>query len=158
MNVQPIYDEQLEELRLSKIQKVCMKTDLRQRKIYTPQRSLLLAEKVLKKMLDVNPVQFTVNDFSLESTKSPNVNKEVLTQMVALLNNIKEDFILSITAYTDSVGTAKDNLILSQRRADRLKAYFLKRTALPFIVAIGYGEAFPLENRHIEFKLTRIKQ
>lgn len=160
MNAEDIYFEEIQELRFSKIQKVCSKKQVRQRKVYVPKRSVDLAQNVLEHFLKKNPIIFTQNDFSLvsnqQSKEKPNQKKKILNKIVAILNNIREDAILSITAYTDKVGSAKGNLTLSQKRADTLKAYFLKRTSLVLIVAIGYGEALPATSRRIEINLKKV--
>jgi outer membrane protein OmpA-like peptidoglycan-associated protein len=62
------------------------------------------------------------------------------------------------------VGDDRYNLTLSQRRADAVKAYFVKADAyVGLISSVGYGESQPVEsndtdkgrtqNRRIEFKL-----
>jgi outer membrane protein OmpA-like peptidoglycan-associated protein len=150
-NAQRIYAEKSEIIRLGKIQTLSAKTYRRTRKFYVPERSFSLAKREIKKILVKDPIQFEVNNSSF-LVKSP------LIKIVNIVNYVKEDVVLSISAHTDAEGTAKHNLSLSQKRADRLKEYFLDKTNLPLIVAIGYGEAFSLENRRIEINLKRIKQ
>ena len=78
----------------------------------------------------------------------------------ALQNNPKMK--LEIRGYTDSIGKAASNLNLSQKRADAVKAYLVKKgIAFDRLKAIGYGEANPIasnktkagrtKNRRIEF-------
>ena len=72
------------------------------------------------------------------------------------------DVELEIRGYTDSVGEWEYNLKLSQRRADAVRRYFIKRGIAPErLRAVGYGEANPIAsnatkagraaNRRIEF-------
>ena len=145
MNVESLYEEELEKNRLLNIQKVCIKKYLRQRKTYVPKRSMSLAQKEINRLLEQEPIIFTSN-----------MNK-VLIKIVTILNNMKEKVVLNITTHTDNEGTAAYNLELSQKRADNLKIYFRKRTTLPLIVAIGYGKAFSLKKMFIEIHLQRIK-
>ncbi|CAA6820236.1 MAG: Unknown protein [uncultured Sulfurovum sp.] len=161
MNAPQLYKEQLERDRLAKIQKTSAKKYVRQRKLYVPKRSVLLAQEVLNKLLEKRPIDFTSNDFSLNLDNNKkdelNVKKQVLTNIVDTVNNLKENAVLSITTYTDTNGSAEANLLLSQKRADKLKTYFLERTNLLFITAIGYGEALPLTSRRVEINLKKVQ-
>ena len=73
---------------------------------------------------------------------------------------------IEIAGYTDSDGPAKRNLILSQRRAESVKRYLVKRGISPSrLVAKGYGETHPLvkndtpahkqRNRRVEFHIIK---
>lgn len=145
-----LYFEQSEKIRINQIQLSSAKIFERTRKVYVPKRSFSLAGEEIKNILLKTPIHFEVNDSDL-------LEKLVLEKVVKVVNNMNEDVVLSISAHTDASGTAKQNLHLSQRRADSLKGYFAKRTNLPFIVAIGYGEVFALKNKLIEVNLKRIK-
>jgi len=76
------------------------------------------------------------------------------------------DIIVEIAGYTDDVGSASSNQVLSQKRADSVRFWLIRNGIEPDrIIAIGYGEQFPRVpndtpdnrrmNRRIEFK--RIK-
>jgi outer membrane protein OmpA-like peptidoglycan-associated protein len=145
-----IYTKQNKKMRISKIQIFSKKAYSKTRKFYIPEHSLSFARKKIENILLKEPISFEVNDSSI-------LGKSTLIKVVKIINKVKEDVVLSISAHTDVKGIAKHNLYLSQKRADRLKEYFLKKTNLPLIVAIGYGEAFSLENRLIEINLRRIK-
>ena len=86
-----------------------------------------------------------------------------LSNLVKIVNHLDEEAILTIKTYSKNKGSKKYNLELSQQRADVLKQYFIERTSLPLIVAIGYGGAIPLDkknrthHREIEINLQRIK-
>ena len=92
----------------------------------------------------------------------------LLNQIIILLeeecNEVVTDNGLTIAGHTDSVGDDRYNLALSQKRADAVKAYFVKADVdLGLIRSVGYGESQPVasndtdqgrtQNRRIEFKL-----
>ncbi len=150
-NAESIYVEQMKKEKVSKVQVASSKSYRRTRKSYTPEYSFLLAQQEIKRILSVEPIHFEIND-------SSSLMKLTLIKIVKIVNHVKEDLVLSILAHTDATGSEQHNLSLSQKRADRLKEYFIKKTNLPLVVAIGYGEAFSLEDRLIEINLKRIKQ
>jgi len=166
MHAKVLNDKRLELIRLSKIQKVCMKSYPRKRKIFVERCSFSLAQAKIDKYLKEQPILFLSNSVSLDTnvtnTLEVNLLKQTLIKVLAIVNRVDDKIILSIEAHTDSKGTKKNNLELSQKRVDVLKKYFLKRTNLPYIVAIGYGESLPLNseksNRHIEINLKRIQK
>ena len=76
------------------------------------------------------------------------------------------DLRLIIEGYTDSAGREAANQALSQKRADAVKAYFVKKGVDENrLTSIGYGEDRPIasnktrrgraQNRRIEFKLAQ---
>jgi len=76
------------------------------------------------------------------------------------------DIIVEIAGYTDDVGSASSNQVLSQKRADAVRFWLIEKGIEPDrLIAKGYGEDFPRVpndtpehrrmNRRIEFK--RIK-
>ena len=158
-------DERLELIRLSKIQKVCMKNYPRKRKIYIPKRSFTLAQKEIDRILKEEPLIFTSNSF-LFDVNSTVPMKKTLIKVLAIVNNVKDDIVLSIETHTDDKGSKQHNLELSQKRADALKNYFIERVDIPLIIAIGYGEELPvidknsseIDNRRVEINLKRIQQ
>lgn len=87
--------------------------------------------------------------------------KRILYQVAeSLIAN--EDIEIEIRGYTDSVGSASNNLSLSQRRAESVRNYLVQNgVTFSRLRAIGYGEANPIasnatpdgraKNRRIEF-------
>jgi outer membrane protein OmpA-like peptidoglycan-associated protein len=77
------------------------------------------------------------------------------------------DFSLNISGHTDSQGSEVSNLLLSQARADAIKAYLIYefKISTDRITATGYGSSQPLVserndedrklNRRVEFKIER---
>jgi len=150
-NAHRIHSEQMEALRISQLQLSSKKSYKRTRKSYIPKRSSSLATQTINKILLKQPITF-------KTDSSLFLDKSTLIKIVKIINHIKEEVVLKISAHTDSNGSAKHNLELSQERADKLKEYFKKRTNLPLIVAIGYGEMFTLKGRLVEINLKRIRE
>ena len=160
----PLNDERLELIRLSKIQKVCMKSYPRKRKIHLSLRSFTLAQEDIDNILKKRPLAFRSNSTLLDENGTDTM-KRALNDILLIVNHVREDVILSIETHTDDTGSKQHNLLLSQKRADVLKNYFIERTEIPLIVAIGYGETLPIskdavkkDNRRVEINLKRIKQ
>ncbi len=151
------------EIRVAKSQKNYLKN----RDKSVPIRTLATAQKKIEVLLDTNPHLFDNNSISLEQNssneKTVNSTKVTLSNLVKIVNHLDEEAILTIKTYSKNKGSKKYNLGLSQQRADVLKQYFIERTSLPLIVAIGYGGAIPLDkknrthHREIEINLQRIK-
>lgn len=98
---------------------------------------------------------------------------EVPASMSAFLQKAAEDLkqlphghVLEIAGYTDNTGNAEDNLALSQKRAEAVRAALLKFGADPDeLIAKGYGIADPiasnnspegrLRNRRIEYHIIK---
>jgi outer membrane protein OmpA-like peptidoglycan-associated protein len=86
----------------------------------------------------------------------------VLDQLVTYLQR-KEDEKVEISGYTDNVGKVADNQVLSQNRANTVRAYLLTKGIAPDrVTAVGYGMGNPIDdnntvegraaNRRIEVK------
>jgi len=159
---EPIHLKRLEVIRISKIQKVCMKDYARKRDYHIPERTVKQAQLKIDELLKLNPI-FLESNQSKEITLGS--NKIVLEKVTKVLNNMSEDVVLNISVHTDENGSNQYNLEVSQNRADRLKAYFEKRSNILLVTSIGYGEEFPrmesdekLSNRRIEISLKRLQQ
>jgi len=99
-----------------------------------------------------------------------NIKKEfipVLNEGVAVIKS-KPNTGVILEGHTDSVGTEKYNQALSVRRANSVKAYFVKQgVPASTINAVGYGETRPRAdnataegrklNRRVEIKFTPMK-
>ncbi len=109
----------------------------------------------VNQLLEANPIYFKFNSDTI-STKSKSILDKIITT-VKKLNNIS----LTIEGHTDSRGDATYNKILSQKRADAVKQYFLDNGLKKLqIEAIGYGEERPIYenpsntiNRRVEIHL-----
>jgi len=87
----------------------------------------------------------------------------VLDELVAYLVR-KDDEKIEIGGHTDNVGTAKSNLVLSEARANTVRAYLLTKGIDPArVTAKGYGFSVPVasnktaagraQNRRTEVKI-----
>ncbi len=87
----------------------------------------------------------------------------ILDQVVKVMTENKE-YNLEINGHTDNVGNDARNLALSQKRADAVKAYLVKKgIETSRMTATGFGETKPVEdnktaagkakNRRVEFKV-----
>ncbi len=140
----------------------------KRRKEFVPTRVLALAQEEIDATLDTKFYLFSNNSINLEENISGRVNinstKVTLIKLVKILNHLEEDAILIIKTYSDQNGSKAYNLELSQKRADVLKKYFIERTYLPLIIAIGYGKTLVSKKdnktkkyRQVEINLKRIK-
>lgn len=163
----PLYEHRLEKIRLSKIQKVCMKAYLRKRDKHVYVYSLEKAQQEINQILLKDPIVFMSNSASFEINSSVptqvNQNKVTLTRISKVLDTLDEEVALNITTHTDRAGSRQHNLKLSQERADKLKNYMYKKSNVSFISSIGYGEELPITtdkngtNRRVEIHLKRIQ-
>ncbi|HVM86786.1 MAG TPA: OmpA family protein, partial [Puia sp.] len=90
-----------------------------------------------------------------------------LNELAAILSK-HDELKLTIEGYTDSVGTAEHNLLLSQKRADAVKNYLVSKGIVESrIIATGHGKEQPVAdngtekgryaNRRVELKLSSEK-
>jgi OOP family OmpA-OmpF porin len=94
-------------------------------------------------------------------------SKVVLTnQVVKVLKDNPHITLVEIGGHTDSTGGKDDNLLLSQRRADSVKAYLVSQgIAANRLRAMGYGTRVPVapnnteegrtQNRRVEFRIIK---
>ncbi len=91
------------------------------------------------------------------------VSFKILDNIVSILNN-NPQYNLSINGHTDNVGKSDKNMVLSQERADAVKAYFIgKGINAKRLTAKGWGDTQPVDdnktakgrtqNRRVEFKV-----
>ena len=87
-----------------------------------------------------------------------------LDNLVKILNEYKEAKV-SIEGHTDNVGVPAENLTLSQKRSDAVKAYLVSAgISETRLTATGYGDTKPIadnktkagkaKNRRVDFKLA----
>ena len=159
----PLYLAKAERQRIANIQKVYHKNYFRKRNKHSPKRSILLAQFEIDTILGDNPIKFETQSCSLEGNQSRE-NFKILTKIIEVINNLKDKSIIQISTYTDKKGSKKENLRVSQQRADILKEYINSRTNILFISAIGYGgeiegkrDKKEREKKYIEINLKRIK-
>ncbi len=136
-------------------------------KKYIPQE--VVKEVVVEKPTYIEPpekeerwilvgVSFDFNSAELKQESYP----ALLHAVQVLLNN--PEMKVEIQGHTDNVGTEKQNLAVSQARAESVRNYLIARNVNPDrLIAKGYGESQPIGenktsagramNRRIEFKV-----
>jgi outer membrane protein OmpA-like peptidoglycan-associated protein len=96
-----------------------------------------------------------------------NIRPESAKELDKFVIFLKENpqIAIELGSHTDAVGSDRDNLALSQRRADSTVAYLVKNGIdASRMTAVGYGEKrlkintqqAEIRNRRTEFKVTRI--
>jgi outer membrane protein OmpA-like peptidoglycan-associated protein len=127
----------------------------------------LLQKKILLKPLQLNNSFIVPNIYF--PTKQFHITEEsygALDQLVELLN-INTTLQIQIEGHTDNVGTVKDNIKLSQNRANTIKNYLLiKGIAESRLITRGFGSSKPLDknnneiarakNRRTEIKIIKL--
>ncbi len=117
-------------------------------------------------------VVVTENKIELKQTVFFDTNKATIKSVsFPLLNDVAKAMVdfptvkVDIEGHTDSQGSDKKNLKLSQKRAESVKAYLVKRgITKDRMVPRGYGESVPIadnrtadgraQNRRVEFVIT----
>jgi len=73
-----------------------------------------------------------------------------LDNLVEILK-IKNNMIIEIAGHTDSIGKAKDNLVLSEARANSVRNYLITKGIAPErLIAKGYGDTEPVADNSTE--------
>lgn len=116
---------------------------------------------VVKKKVDLSKAIL----FDTASAKIKSVNEMILSNLVTHLKNQPEVSII-IDGHTDSVGSDKMNMVLSQKRADATANELIKRgVSADKISTRAFGESEPVasnnsadgraKNRRVEVKFKR---
>ena len=108
---------------------------------------------------------FILEDCNFETGKAElkEDSYKVIDELVAYLNR-KDDEKIELGGHTDNVGTAKSNQMLSEARANTVRAYLLMKGIDPTrVTAKGYGLSVPIasnktvdgraQNRRTEVKI-----
>ncbi len=91
------------------------------------------------RVFTLDEVYFDVNKATLRSQSYAELN-----ELVDFMKR-KKDIRIEIAGHTDSTGEEEDNIKLSQRRADRVKQYLVRKGIdANRIEAKGYGESQPV--------------
>lgn len=95
---------------------------------------------------------FVLEDCNFETGKADleEDSYKVLDELVAYLNR-KDDERIELQGHTDNVGTPKNNLILSEARANTVRTYLLSKGIDPNrVTAKGYGLTVPVASNKTE--------
>jgi outer membrane protein OmpA-like peptidoglycan-associated protein len=84
-------------------------------------------------------ILFEANKTTLVSSSYP-----LLDSLVSIINHNPEYYI-TVDGHTDNSGNSKSNIILSQKRAEAIRDYLLKKEIAPErVIAKGYGDTKPI--------------
>ena len=104
-----------------------------------------VAAQNYRTLTQTHAVAAALVQFETNSDKIRRNTYGVLNELAKALQTSLPDAVLIVAGHTDSKGSAKYNLKLSQRRAQSVKNYLVKRgIASQRLIAKGYGEAHPM--------------
>ena len=120
--------------------------------------SLATCRDSLEKVLSKNKIYFYNNSAKIQKKSYP-----ILDKIIDISKECKSAKIV-IAGYTDSLGTKRNNLKVSRKRANSVKDYFIEKgIEKDRLEAVGYGEANPIasnktakgreKNRRIEISI-----
>ncbi len=124
----------------------------------SPEKSLELEQEKISTLLKNSKINFKRN-----SGKIRKEGKKVLDEVAKTLLG-KENILIEIQGHTDAGGKEKINLWISQKRADSVKKYLIKKgIKADIITAKGFGEKklllpktpYDPSNRRVEIHLKR---
>lgn len=123
----------------------------------------------VKQLVVITPEKLVIKDKVYFDTDKATIQPKsfgMLDQIVAILGKHPEITLVQIEGHTDTVGDAGHNRVLSQQRADSVKAYLVKKgVADPRLKAVGFGPDKPADtnetpagrenNRRVEFNILQ---
>lgn len=91
-------------------------------------------------IIELSDVYFLSGQYVIQDKSKPALNR-ILRDL--LLNNLY----IEIAGHTDNVGSKEDNQVLSEKRAESIKSYFVsKGVSESRIICVGYGDIQPIAN------------
>jgi outer membrane protein OmpA-like peptidoglycan-associated protein len=117
-----------------------------------------LEKEVVRKAYE--ELSFETGKSDIKSTSYSHLN------LLATMMQEKPDYKLNLNGYTDNVGKAESNLLLSQKRADAVKDYLIEQSiGANRIIAKGFGMENPIadnatpagraKNRRVDFIMVK---
>ncbi|MGR3810468.1 OmpA family protein [Jiulongibacter sp. NS-SX5] len=140
------------------------------KEVVTSSNSSFFDPKVFRvgDVVQMDKIYYSKEEYALSAQASEN-----LDQLASVLNRYP-DMVIEVISHTDSRGSAKDNLIMSQKRSEEVKSYLMsKGISGSRVKAIGKGEASPVNqcvdgvqcteaeyrrNRRTEFRILQIER
>lgn len=103
-----------------------------------------VANETWKTLLENKPVCIEGTNFEFDSAKLRSEDIKKLNDVVSFTEKYK-DTQLEASGHTCNIGTNAYNQKLSERRAESVKAYLVKKGVAPQrVVTVGYGETRPM--------------
>lgn len=121
---------------------------------------------------NLNQIEQALNQqviyFALNRTDIPKINQQILSQAIPMLSELlahDASTRIQVIGHTDNIGGKASNKVLSQQRADAVKAFLVAQgVSEQRIDAIGRGDTHPIasndteagrfQNRRIEFAIS----
>ncbi len=107
-------------------------------------------------------LQNAVINFKVNSSEILPASREILDQIILIVNKLNISVNADVLGYTDASGSKRYNKKLSQRRADSVKKYLINNGInISTLTAIGYGEEnlifapYDKRNRRVEIYLIK---
>ena len=108
----------------------------------------------------------SIINFPTNGAEIPAAGKTLLQHAAAAFKQLPSGTVLEIAGYTDNTGDPSANVLLSQQRAEAVRAAFISAGVDPSVlVAKGYGSANPVatndtlegkfRNRRIEYRVVK---
>jgi OOP family OmpA-OmpF porin len=122
-------------------------------------------KEMAQKLVDTGDLTFTNIRFEYNSAKITEESKKILDNAANVINKL-DSISIEVQGHTDSDGTEKYNQSLSERRANSVMNYLIKKgVSSNRLSSTGFGETRPIasndtakgkaQNRRIEFKVIK---
>jgi OOP family OmpA-OmpF porin len=116
----------------------------------------------------VGALNLSILNFTSSSADLPENERALLSEAAALFKQLPKGTLIEISGHTDSTGAEEENVPLSRRRAEAVRALLVKAGVNPtMLVATGHGGSVPIagnesvegrfRNRRIEYRLASAK-
>jgi OOP family OmpA-OmpF porin len=112
----------------------------------TPEPVLVIVPVVTQQYCSILDIQFEINAKTVQREAEERIDK------VGIFMNKYANTTAVIEGHTDEVGTAADNMKLSERRAEGVVTYLVDRSGIApsRLKSVGYGETRPIGNNKTE--------
>jgi outer membrane protein OmpA-like peptidoglycan-associated protein len=104
-----------------------------------------LVKKIKVEKKPVNPIALPNITYEFNSAELDKKAKRTIDSLVLTFLNMNPTLIIELHSHTDSKGNDEFNMDLSQRRAESIVSYLIKKgISRKRLVAVGFGESQPV--------------